>query len=55
MADCIEAVLERGEVPTAPGAVPITPVHKPVVYDFNPRTTLSMAVEEKVPYGSIDD
>ncbi len=55
LADCIEAVLERGEVPTAPGAVPITPVHKPVVYDFNPRTTLSMAVEEKVPYGSIDD
>ena len=50
-----KAVLERGEVPTAPGAVPITPVHKPVVYDFNPRTTLSMAVEEKVPYGSIDD
>ena len=55
LADCIEAVLERGEVPTAPGAVPITPVHKPVVYDFNSRTTLSMVAEEKVQYGNKDD
>ena len=52
LADCIEAVLDRKEVPAAPGAVPVTPVHKPVVYDFNPKTTLSMVAEEKVPYGS---
>ena len=47
LADCIEAVLGRKEVPVAPGAVPVTPVHKPVVYDFNPKTTLSMVAEEK--------
>ena len=52
LADCIEAVLKRKEVPTAPGAVPATPVHKPVVYDFNPRNTLSMVAEEKAPYGN---
>lgn len=52
LADCIEAVLNREEVPPAPGAVPVTPVHKPVVYDFNPKTTLSMVAEEKVPYGN---
>lgn len=44
--------LKRKEVPTAPGAVPATPVHKPVVYDFNPRNTLSMVAEEKAPYGN---
>ena len=52
LAECIEAVLNRDEVPPAPGAVPVTPVHKPVVYDFNPKTTLSMVAEEKVPYGN---
>ena len=55
LADCIEAVLSRKEVPVVPGAVPITPVHKPVVYDFNPRTTLSMVAEEKISYGNKDD
>ena len=51
LAECIEAVLGRKPVPPAAGAAPITPVHKPVVYEYNPATTVSMVAEEKAPYG----
>ena len=52
LAECIEDVLGRKPVPPAAGVTPITPVHKPVVYEYNHGTTVSMVAEEKAPYGS---
>ena len=54
LADCIEAVLGRGEVPSVPETVLLTPIQEPVVYDYYPKSTLLMVAEEKAPYGNSD-
>lgn len=51
LAECIEAVLDRGPLPTG-SAVAMAPA-KPVIYDISPEQPM-MVAEDKVPYGDKD-
>lgn len=52
LADCIEAVLGRKEISVDPGAVSVALVHKPAIYDFDSKSTLSMVTEDTAPHGN---